>query len=276
MRISILGSGTGIPSAERGPAGFAVAHEGSLALVDAGSGSLSTLARLGMDYRRVGDVLFTHCHADHTVDLVSLLHALNFTPGYVHEASLRLVGPAGFAAFVDRLLAAYPSLSSRSYALELLEVGDEAVVHLDWADVVVAEVPHGNVRANAYRIAREGAVAVFSGDCSPSLALAHLARRADLLVSEASFICATAESGPHMTAGEAGQLAEAAGVGTLVLTHFYPGASESAVRSACANEFDGQLILGRDELCVEVAGGRVTVVHCVGAAHELADSLGYG
>ncbi|MHB8870598.1 MAG: MBL fold metallo-hydrolase [Thermoleophilia bacterium] len=261
MRISILGSGTGIPSAERGPAGFAVAREESLLLVDGGSGSLSTLARLGLDYRRIGAALFTHCHADHTLDLVLLLHALNFTPGYVHEAPLRLIGPAGFSAFLDRLLAAYPSLGKRSYALELSEVGDGAVAHLDWADVAVAEVPHGNVRANAYRIACQGAVAVFSGDCSPSLALADLARGADLLVSEASFTCATAESGPHMTAGEAGHLAEAAGVGTLALTHFYPGASEIGVRDACAREFGGQLILGRDEMCLEVAGGRVTVVH---------------
>lgn len=261
MRISILGSGTGIPSAERGPAGFVVAHEDNLALVDCGSGSLGRLARLGLDYRRIGAALFTHCHADHTLDLVSLLHALNFTPGYLHGAPLRIIGPAGFSAFLGRLLSAYPSLAERGYPLELTEVGDGAAARLDWADVAVAEVPHGNVRANAYRIACEGVVAVFSGDCSPSLALADLARGADLLVSEASFTCATAESGPHMTAGEAGHLAESAGVGALILTHFYPGASENVVRDACSREFGGQLILGRDEMRLEVAGGTVTVVH---------------
>jgi ribonuclease BN (tRNA processing enzyme) len=64
-----------------------------------------------------------------------------------------------------------------------------------------------------------------------------------------------------MTAGEAGHLAQAAGVGTLILTHFYPGASENDVRDACAREFGSQLILGRDGMWLEVAAGRVTVVH---------------
>ncbi len=238
-----------------------MARKENLLLVDGGSGSLSRLARLGLDYRRIGAALFTHCHADHTLDLVSLLHALSFTPGYVHETPLRLIGPTGFSEFVDRLLAAYPSLGERSYAMELSEVGDGALIDLDWVGVAAAEVPHGNVRANAYRVAWGDGAAVFSGDCSPSLALAELARGADLLVSEASFTCATAGGGPHMTAGEAGHLAQTAGVGTLVLTHFYPGASETDVRSACAREFGGQLILGRDETWLEVAGGRVTAVH---------------
>ncbi len=100
---------------------------------------------------------------------------------------------------------------------------------------------------------------MFSGDCSPSLALADLARRADLLIAEASFACTTVESGPHMTAGEAGHMAQAAGVETLVLTHFYPGTVEDEMRAACAREFQGRLILARDDMRLEVAGGRVTI-----------------
>ena len=260
MRIAILGSGTGVPTAERGPAGFAVSENGGLLLLDSGSGTLEKLVRLGMDYRKVGTALFTHCHADHTLDLVSLIHALNFTPGYVHEAPLRAIGPPGFVEFAERLLAAYPSLADRSYPLELAEAVDGAIVDAGWVSATVAEVPHGNARANAYRIAAKDGAVVFSGDCSPSLALVDLARGADLLVAEASFVQTTRESGPHMTAGEAGQLAQAAGVDTLVLTHFYPGALEADMRAACAREFNGRLILARDEMCLDLAGGRVTAL----------------
>ena len=258
MRISILGSGTGVPTAQRGPAGFAVAENGHLLLIDGGSGTLEKLVRLGMDYRKVGTALFTHCHADHTLDLVSLVHALNFTPGYVHEVPLRAIGPPGFIDFAERLLAAYPSLAERSYPLELAETDDGAVMDAGWVSVGVVEVPHGNTRANAYRVAAPDGVAVFSGDCSPSLALADLARGADLLVAESSFARTTRESGPHMTAGEAGHLAQAAGVDTLVLSHFYPGTTEADMRAACAREFHGRLILARDEMSLDLIDGRVT------------------
>jgi ribonuclease BN (tRNA processing enzyme) len=46
----------------------------------------------------------------------------------------------------------------------------------------------------------------------------------------------------------------------VVLTHFYPGTLEEEIRAACAREFQGRLILARDEMCLEVAGGRVTAL----------------
>lgn len=260
MQIAVLGSGTGIPTGDRGPAGYAVRADEQLLLLDSGSGSLEKLARLGMDYRRVGMVLITHCHADHTLDLVSLIHALNFTPGYVHERPLRAVGPPGFVAFLERLLSAYPSLQERSFAFEASEAGDGSVLDLGWVRITAVDVPHGNTRTNAYRLVTPDGVVVFSGDCSPSIALAHLARQADVMVSEASFAHTTVASDPHMTAGEAGHLAQAAGVGTLILTHLYPGSSEDDVRSACAREFRGRLIVARDGMCVELERAQLSTV----------------
>jgi ribonuclease Z len=261
VRITILGSGTGVPSAERGPAGYTVSEQGHLLLLDSGSGTLEKVARQGMDYRQIDTALFTHCHADHTLDLVSLIHALNFTPGYVHKAPLRAIGPPGFIDFAQRLLGAYPSLADRSYPLDLAEADDGATIDAGWVSVAIAEVPHGNIRANAYRVSGSDGAAVFSGDCSPSPALADLARRADLLIAEASFACTTVESGPHMTAGEAGHMAQAAGVETLVLTHFYPGTLEDDIRAACTREFQGRLILARDEMRLEVVASRVTALN---------------
>jgi hypothetical protein len=46
----------------------------------------------------------------------------------------------------------------------------------------------------------------------------------------------------------------------VVLTHFYPGADEADIRSACARESQGWLILARDEMCLEVAAERVTAL----------------
>jgi ribonuclease BN (tRNA processing enzyme) len=258
MRIVFIGTGTGVPTAERQPAGIAIEQDGHHLLLDSGSGTISGLVRAGLDYRTIETVLYTHAHADHTLDLVALVHALNFTPGYQHHADLRVVGPAGFAHFVDRLFAAYPSLAMRKYSVIVDEMDGEQE-DLGWGRVSSAAVPHGNTAANAYRIEVADGIVVFSGDCSPSPSLPGIARRADLLVSEASFPVPMPEGEHHLTTSEAAQIAAEAGVKTLALTHFYPWPQIQDVEAECRRYFAGMVIPARDGLVLELRGGEVHV-----------------
>lgn len=259
MRITILGSGTGVPTGERQPSGVAIVSDGHHLLLDSGSGTMASLARAGLDYRALETLLYTHAHADHTLDFAALLHALNFTPGYEHHEVLRVLGPLGFSDFIERLLAAYPSLQDRSFPLEVEEV-DGAVMDLGWGRLSSAPVPHGNVPANAYRLETDNAVAVFSGDCSPSNELVELARGADLLLSEASFPFAVPEGRHHLTTAEAAAIAQEAGVKALVLTHFYPWADAHDAEAECVQHFAGSVIAAEDNLVLELHDGEVEAI----------------
>jgi ribonuclease BN (tRNA processing enzyme) len=256
MRVVFIGTGTGVPSAERQPAGLAITEDGHHLLLDSGSGTVASLVRAGLDYRSFETLLYTHAHVDHTLDLMALLHALNFTPGYQHHGALRVIGPSGFVGFVDRLLAAYPSLANRSFSLEVQELEGTAE-DLGWGRLVAATVPHGDMNANAYRIDTMDGVAVFSGDCSPSPQLRELAKGADLLVSEASFPVQVPEGEHHLTTAEAASIAAEAGVKTLVLTHFYPWSEARDAEAECARHFSGRVIAARDGLVLELRRGRV-------------------
>ncbi len=187
---------------------------------------------------------------------MAIVHALNFTPGYEHRAALRVIGPSGFAAFVERLFSAYPSLELRNYPL-LVEEMDGTEENLGWARLVGAAVPHGNVPANAYRLETPDGVAVFSGDCSPSRALVELAHGADLFLSEASFPIPVPEGKHHLTTSEAAKIAEEAGVKVLVLTHFYPWADVHDAEAECARYFSGKVIPAEDNLILELEAGEV-------------------
>jgi ribonuclease BN (tRNA processing enzyme) len=257
MRITILGSGTGVPTGERQPAGVVVSEDGHQLLLDSGSGTAASLARAGLDYRALETLLYTHAHVDHTLDLAAILHALNFTPGYQRRSALRVIGPAGFSIFVDRLLSAYPSLEQRSFPLLLEEMDGCSRENLGWARLISATVPHGNVPANAYRLETSGGAVVFSGDCSPSQALVELARGADLLLSEASFPIPVPEGEHHLTTAQAATMAQEAGVEVLVLTHFYPWAGDHDAVAECAQYFDGKVILAEDNLVIELQAGEV-------------------
>lgn len=259
MRIIILGSGTGVPSVVRQPAGLVVEQDGHLLLLDSGSGTLANLVRSGLDYRALDTLLYTHAHADHTLDLVAIVHALNFTPGYSRRTALRVIGPSGFADFVERLFSAYPSLELRNYPLPVEEL-DGASEDLGWARLTSAAVPHGNVPANAYRLETQDGVAVFSGDCSPSRALVELARGADLFLSEASFPVPVPEGKHHLTTSEAAKIAEEAGAKVLVLTHFYPWDEVHDAEEECARYFSGKVISAEDNLVLDLQAGEVTAL----------------
>jgi ribonuclease BN (tRNA processing enzyme) len=259
MRIVFIGTGTGVPTQERRPAGIAIQQDEHHLLLDSGSGTISGLVRAGLDYRSLETLIYTHSHADHTLDLVALVHALNFTPGYQHHAALRVIGPAGFSSFVDHLMSAYPSLAQRGYPIHVQEM-DGSQEDLGWGRLAAAAVPHGNAPANSYRIETADGVAVFTGDCSPSDSLRKLALGADLLVSEASFPVPVPEGQHHLTTADAARIAAEAKVKTLVLTHFYPWPEPHDVAAECARYFSGKVIAARDGLVLELRAGEVAVL----------------
>jgi ribonuclease BN (tRNA processing enzyme) len=135
--------------------------------------------------------------------------------------------------------------------------------------------PAGSAEARAshsyaYRVEAGGKVFVFSGDTGPSEQLVTLAKGADYLICEVidiakvealvrSYPGFNAEQIPalmshmtadHLTGDQIGELAAAAGVKTVVLTHFSPGIdgenNRDSYAAGIAKHFGGQVVLGRD------------------------------
>ncbi len=127
----------------------------------------------------------------------------------------------------------------------------------------------------AYRVESEYGVVVITGDTAPCDSVVDLARGADVLVHDTAFLDEIIEergmwshSGPR----GAGRVAAAAGVKTLVLTHLGPYTSGPAsvamaemyygglrdagiwdeIVARAKEHFDGEVILGRDALLLEV------------------------
>jgi ribonuclease BN (tRNA processing enzyme) len=55
-----------------------------------------------------------------------------------------------------------------------------------------------------------------------------------------------------MHAGQCGQVAQEAGVGKLILSHFYPPADHPKVKEQAACRFKGKIQRARDLLAVEL------------------------
>lgn len=250
MQLTILGSGTAIPSLRRGSPGLLVEVAGQSLLFDGGAGTLPRLLGAGVAITELDRIFYTHLHPDHTGDLVPLLFALR-NPAWERTKPLYLTGPRGFRAYYEGLIGVYGDwIAAKSYDLVVSEVlketsEGEGFRAIPWE---VAHIQH----SLCYRIeSASGKSLVFSGDTTYCDAIIDAARGADLLVLE----CSAPDEQPmknHLTPTEAGQIAALAGCRRLVLTHFYPICEEYDIVTPCRKVFGGELILAEDMMRLTV------------------------
>ncbi len=244
MKVTILGSGTMVPSLERNSAAVLVENDGIQSLVDFGYGTLHQLARLGLTYHDIDRVYFTHNHPDHMCDLVPFLFATRY-PQDPRTKPLQIVAAPGFEGYFHTLMDAYHRwLVPTEYEIEIL-VQDEATREYDGLTVETRKVRHMDL-SRAYRMTGPtGQSVVISGDTDTCDSLVHLAHKADLLILECSFPDEQKVEG-HLSPTPAARMAERAQCQTLCLTHFYPPCDLERFRAICAKEFSGELVFAED------------------------------
>jgi ribonuclease BN (tRNA processing enzyme) len=228
-----------------------VAHGGCTLLVDAGLGTLQKLAVLGVSLTEPDVVAFTHLHLDHTAELAPLLFALR-NAGIGRRKPLSLLGAPGFRDFYGKLRRMYGTwVEGEDYPLLVEEITDRPV---SLGSLVLTAVPVLHTpQSVAFRVEdpETGKVITFSGDTAVCPGLVTAARNADVAVFECSFPNERKVEG-HLTPGEAGEVAAAAQVKKLVLTHFYPECEEADILGQCRETFSGEVILAEDLLRVPV------------------------
>jgi len=252
VKLHVLGSGTAIPHAERGASGYAlVADDGAACLLECGPGSTRRWPAAGIDFDAVRTIVVTHHHVDHCCDLAAVLFgrmvAATTTP-------LVLAGPLGHEAHVAGLRRLFsPWLDDPDGAVRVHELGDGDALSHGGFEIEARHVRHAEHALGA-RVSRGGATLAFSGDTGPCDALVELCRGADVALMECSYP-RERETRSHLNAETAGQMAAAAGVSRLVLTHFYPMCDgvdlEAQVRDA---GYDGALHLASDGDVIDVRG----------------------
>jgi ribonuclease BN (tRNA processing enzyme) len=113
MKLTVLGSGTCVPSLKRNAPGYLLEADGLQALVDCGSGILLQLEKAGRSYRDIDAVFITHRHPDHFADLIPLVQALLATPNYKREKDLFIIAPEGFRAYYNMTVSSLLSGAGR-------------------------------------------------------------------------------------------------------------------------------------------------------------------
>ena len=248
MKLIVLGSGTCVPCLKRNAPGYYLELPDKEILIDCGSGSLLQLEKAGKSYRSIDAVFITHTHPDHISDLVPLIQALLFTPGFKREKDLLLAGPKGFKNVYEHCISSLMNMP-KVFHIKMVEM--EERLDLGPLSVLSARTIHAK-ESLAYRFEKEGKSLVITGDCDYDKDLIGFSEGADLLVIDCSFPDALKVKG-HLTPSECGLIAKKAGVKRLLLSHIYPSdqSDEERLRS-CMRFFEGDARVAQDLMQIEV------------------------
>jgi len=252
MRLTTIGTGTAAPTAGRAQSGQLIEAEGLVLLMDCGSGVANRLADLGVAWQEISHVALTHFHADHIVDVPTLLYAWRYGQLPPRSRPLEIIGPAGTVQLLSRFAALFgDGLLSLGFPISVRELSPDAQLDLgEGVRLSCRKVPH-TAESVAYSVERGGRRIIYTGDTGPDTALADWAHGCDVLLTECSLPDAMAMT-THLTPRQCGALGAAAKPAVLALTHFYPPVLAVDIRSEVSEQFGGAVALATDGWTLEL------------------------
>jgi ribonuclease BN (tRNA processing enzyme) len=280
--VQILGSGGPRINPFRASSSYLLWLDGKARiLVDMGGGAQ---LRFGQSQAKIEDlwmVGISHLHPDHVSDLPAFL----WLSHEVRKQSLKIFGPSGndaapdFDAFLKRLFdektGAFPVLGSAlggSYGgggvrpdigtvvaggvrldIQVIDVkADSTTVFQRESTTVTARgIPHGNMPTLAYRVQSGNVSIVLSSDqTGTDPKFVEFAKGANVLIMHLA-VAPGAKNPLHATPAVVGRIAQEAGVGQLIVSHFGLFDINEAIADL-RKFYSGSLIVGADMQCTPV------------------------
>ncbi|MES5483201.1 MBL fold metallo-hydrolase [Bradyrhizobium sp. INPA03-11B] len=274
-RIVFLGTkgGPRVGIGASNPANLLVVNDTPF-VIDCGMGVSRQLVSAGVPIPSVKYIFISHHHSDHNLEYGNLFYNA-WAAGL--STPIHSFGPKGIEAMTKE----YWELNKFDVETRIEDEGrpdprklliakditDDGVV-LKTSDVTVTafRTPHPPIVDNfAYKFETPDGVIVFSSDTAYNPKLAEFAKGADVLVHECLYIpavdrlVAKTKNGAtlkkhlldsHTSTEDVGRIAAAAGVKTLVLSHFVPGddplvTDDDWTRDVKTN-FKGRIVVAKD------------------------------
>lgn len=272
MRVTLLGTGSPVPSDTRYGMSTLVQAGGHNLVFDAGRGAAVRLTQAGVPIGQIDGVFITHYHSDH-VNGLSDLWMTGYVPAFGgREGTFNVYGPTGAEALVAGLRQAHNDDIAVRVADGELErdtteiaahefAGDGVVFDQDGVTVTVFEVQHDPNNAiepaMGYRVDYAGRSVLISGDTVPNQNVIDYGTGVDLLIHEVAEFEDTSALpqvyAHHTNPRQAGDIFTETAPRMAVYSHIVngtsskaPGVSDEELERRTRETYDGPLTVGRD------------------------------
>jgi ribonuclease BN (tRNA processing enzyme) len=248
VRLIVIGCSGSFPGPDSPASSYLLEHQGFRLLLDLGNGALGPLQR-HTALSGVGAICLSHLHADHCLDLCGYWVAQTYAPDGPGPR-IPVYGPAGTARRMAQVygLDEHPGMT-QAFDFGTLEPGTQEIGPFR---LTLARMNHP-VETFGFRVEAGGRAIAYSADTGESAALVDLARAADVLLCEASFLDEPGlPEGVHLTARQAAEHAARAGAGQLILTHLVPWNDRQETLQEATPWFPGRVSLATSGLVIDL------------------------
>ncbi len=241
MKVTILGSASGISMPGRGHASVALESGSGLYIFDLGEPAGRTMLEMGLPLEKMRAAFVSHMHSDHSgglVQFVKNLHLYHNHSDYLPQVDrITLAVPEEAVEVVKAWMAAcymfperlnirvdyLPVTTGRVYEDENVTVDASPTGHLasNYKDFIGSHPQYQAAKCQAFSftVAAEGKRVVYSGDLGVIEDILPVARGADLVILE---------FGHMLPLGENLRKLAGLGIEKVIVTHIFPDYNDRA------------------------------------------------
>ena len=297
MTVTLLGTGSPIPSADRYGNSTLVEIPGLRLVFDLGRGAPIRLWQKQIPLGTINAHFLTHLHSDHVNGLPDLwMSGWIQTPFGSRKTPFLIYGPSGTEKMMANLWEAFSEDRRIRLAdemnpiegvqIEAHDVGPGLVFCQAGVSVWTFDVDHGDLvkPARGFKISYAGHTVVISGDTRYSTNVEQAATGADLLIHEVAMIpAALLEKYPvyqailahHISPEDAGRLFAVARPKLAAYSHIVlsglpsegiPFPTPADLLAATRTTYDGPIVVGSDLMAFKIDDSGVSTISGAGGA----------
>jgi ribonuclease BN (tRNA processing enzyme) len=245
MKVTLLGTGTSLPVADRVQSGILIEASDLAVLFDIGSGVLHRLTQTKTPITSISHIFISHFHVDHCSDFMTLCQSLWLTK---YDKVLNVYGPPQVMAWSQSLQDDLFPYLKHKITTRFVPLEGETTTSLNDVSVRTCPAVHGSTKALALRLDCGGRSVFFSSDTAPGDEACSLAKGVDVMIHECFWLDGEHPKGIHTSPSELARVVQECVPSRVVLTHVGPdvASEERKVVSIVRGISDSNVIMGRD------------------------------
>ncbi len=239
MRITFLGTGTGIPQINKNPSSILIEIKNNKIVFDFGEGIMKSLIKKKIKINDLDALFLTHFHIDHIAGLVPLLFAYRY-PAELRKKDFYVFGPKGTEKLIKNLFKTHgEQIRPLSYKLIIKEIEPDKIFYLRKIKIKAFKTKHTK-ESIGFIIFENKKKVIYTGDTDYDERYKKIFNKAELLITECSV---PVDVEGHLSPEKILKIDNKIKVGKIAFIHLYPVINRKKIELFFKRELKNNFII---------------------------------